>query len=125
VLDVAGGAGDLATQLALRHGVPATTIDPRERKLSKRQRLAQQRAAAAAEAAVAGGAVAGTAAEAAAAWAATEAASGAAAAADAGHGLARHVVGYFNEAFARGEHRELLENCSLVRPESECLKVNA
>lgn len=39
VLDVAGGRGDLCFELSALRGVPCVSVDPRGRKLSKRQRV--------------------------------------------------------------------------------------
>ena len=40
VLDVAGGAGGVAFELAFRRGVPCTVVDPRQMKLNTKQRRA-------------------------------------------------------------------------------------
>ena len=40
VLDVAGGAGGVAFELAFRHGVPCVVVDPRPMKLNAKQRRA-------------------------------------------------------------------------------------
>jgi hypothetical protein len=42
VLDVAGGAGGVAFELAFRRGIPCTVVDPRPMKLTQKQRSALQ-----------------------------------------------------------------------------------
>ena len=124
VLDVAGGRGDLCFELCCLRGVPTTTVDPRERRLNKRQaRWLKQRRRGSASAGGGGGASVGSdgsggeqrphSEEGGAA--AVARAEGAEAGAGEGLGLpGKHLQAMFNEGGFAAAHGDLLGAASLI-----------